>query len=272
MINGAENWRKFAPNSPDLLKMLAEWPGREFAYAHEIQAVDCLKCPERPMASVIAHLRNPDVIDPASWRALSGAADVELIVLRQQLSPIPFEILTALADIAILVGADCSPGTARNIGAIFSSAPVLVFLSDFLAPDYHIASAFADCLQSGAKAARGRIILKKNEYDRRGFDSGPLSRPRMLDMDECVAARRAEFMSVGGFDEALPDGFLGVDLGIRIAQAYPGPHNQYYCGAAVAHFSSFCDFIKTAPADSQLFDAKYRFCGESAAGNIAIRI
>lgn len=257
IVAPTQNWGVFAPDSPELVERLGAWHTRRGRYADKLTGLDRLPASDFPFASVIVDLQNPEYIQPSAWYAFAGQDKIQLIVLRRDTGPIPFQIMAGLADTALRIAPECTTGTAKNLGSLFADAPILIFLADYLAPAPDIASAFMECLAQGAMAARGKIVLRDPGQDQWQYNLGDVSFPHPIDKDENLAITKEAFMKAGGFDEALPRHFLGADLGLRLEAINHGGLSQYYCGNAKATFPNFYHFLYGDPPDAQLFTAKY---------------
>lgn len=229
------------PNSPELVRRLrnVDWLGREFSYAQYIRSIKMAEAPEPPAMSLILCLDRLEKKVVAALHMLLDANpdSLEIIIVNPQCSSPWLAVLPRIAHVWIDVDDNCPEYTSRNMGALFANAPMLLFLSDAVAPVPALPQAYINCLsREGVIAARGRVLKERQSYTAlfRRFDLGDCSFPWALDLDENMAILAQQFFSIGGFDETLQPGFGALDLSAKIYQRFPEYQAQQYCPEAAA--------------------------------------
>lgn len=257
----------FRPDSEELRLRLrgADWLGREFSYAEHIRAVSTAPGPSNPALALVLCLEHPDKGAAVGLRMLMDAnpENVRIIIVTPPSPSPPAALFTSMAHVRIDVDAACSAYMARNIGALFADASVLLFLSDVLRPVPRMPRAYLTCLaHEGVVAARGRITggsdIRGSVFRRYNRTSVP--HDWAMDLDENMAMDARTFFSLGGFDETLPPGFGAVDLSARIFARLPDPAAQQYCPEAEASLPSHGETVRdslNSQASWNQINAKY---------------
>lgn len=126
---------------------------------------------------------------------------------------------------------------ARNIGALFSCAPILLFIDEDSIPD---GSCLKEHLQAferfGPLAVRGKILplLSRDfsEEDRKKAIPMAYSSPHPIDIEENVSCQSEAFYRAGGWDDRVAIGG-GLELSLRLLRIHPNMCKQMYCSEAI---------------------------------------
>lgn len=218
----------------------AGWHGREFAWTKALQGLE--KQTPRKANAALALVGNaaskPDI---AAWRRFwENNASLQWIwICRGNRESDVWTSMGRKPDVVLRLAEDCGVCQARNMGAVFASAPVIIFVEEDCAPDSSLAEAYLRVLRHGeVLAARGRIrsgrsgtLWRKDRLAQ--WDLGRMSHPWSVDTSRNLAVNARAFLDLGGFDESLPQEAAVVDFSMRLFAARPEFAAQLYCPDAV---------------------------------------
>jgi len=151
-----------------------------------------------------------------------------------------FSEIMPYVDTLISLNHNTGAYLSRNVGALFSRAPILLFLDDDALPEEDF---ILQCLRAfelhDIISLRGAVLpntlnplnfLAPHYF----FGNEPLVMPSNL---EGVTAYKADvFFKIGGWDDDIVFGHGGIELSYRITQAYPDLRKQiYYPGMVIYH-------------------------------------
>jgi len=135
---------------------------------------------------------------------------------------------------------------ARNVGALFAEAPLLLFLDDDAIPaDNLVASHIQQYSMFDVIAVRGIVApASKDKPDNTAdhYNLGFKPFPIYADIEGNTSYKSDPFFRVGGWDDEIIFGGGGVDLSIRLMQVEPDQRKQMYSPSPLI----FHDYFKSA--------------------------
>jgi glycosyltransferase involved in cell wall biosynthesis len=164
-------------------------------------------------------------------------------------------LLPGFAAVSPLFPAGASGG--RNLGALLSTAPRLIFIDDDGVMAAGCCAALVSCLdETGAVAARGRVRPLTAGRSAPHYDLGERRLPSLITCEGVSIWRRSEFELAGGFDPILY-GHEGLELCARLWR-FHGPSAFVYEPTAVLLHDYTTD-RRTAKAKRQRQDQYRRY-------------
>jgi glycosyltransferase involved in cell wall biosynthesis len=247
-MNGKEDSGLSLDSRPDipaeLGKCLIErrWPGRSFAYSGLVRDIQAHPCRQDAKASLIVVADNPDKKCIAALSRLLNdtACPVHLIVLDNASSSPLLQPLSEMGQTYIRLTRRVNSAVARNVGALFAQAPLLVFLADDICPAPNLAAVYANCAaEREALVIRGRLSGTQEVEGAAmfRFDRSPLDHAWCADLPDNMAVDAAVFFQLGGFDETFACG-ESLDFSIKLYARNQDMPRQWYCAAASCHAAS----------------------------------
>ncbi|MCR8660519.1 glycosyltransferase [Paenibacillus endoradicis] len=158
--------------------------------------------------------------------------NVEIIFVNNGAYLDEFQILLPYINKYITLGENTGAYLARNIGAIFADAPILLFLEDDGIPDEQLLLAhYLTHQKYNVIAVQGPYLYKTdnplNEYQHHYY-YGEKVFPKCSDLEGNSSYCADAFFEVGGWDDDITFGGGGIELSIRLNQIYPQLYNQLY--------------------------------------------
>lgn len=143
-----------------------------------------------------------------------------------------FQPLLEYIDTYVVLNENTGAYLARNIGALFSDAPILFFLEDDGIPDKQLLRAHYLVHQKyDVIAVQGVYLFKTenqyNEYQHHYYYGSDFF-PKYSELEGNSSYNAEAFFKVGGWDDDINFGGGGVDLSIRLSEVYPQLSKQLY--------------------------------------------
>ena len=224
------------------------WYGRQFAYGQCIENVVQQHAASAPALTVIMEVSNPArELIPAVHRLMTNVrCPVELVVVDNHCSAPHKTFLLDVAHTIVTLSCEVQRPQALNIGTLFASAPLLLFLSDRCCPAADIGEQYLACMQSESiVAGRGTLLGVEDPagsvLSRSSIPGGEHVTP--IDLIENMCVRAPVFYKANGFNEAAPLGSAALELSISLLAHYP-PQAQWYCSKAVVTPGSTFDLAE----------------------------
>jgi len=232
---------------PSLTNSLAEelkhkgWQQKHDIYKPVFESADRLNTIDAPAISiiVISWRLHPDNIK--NFEALSHQRDqnFELIFVNNGGGESEFDVLKPFIDTSIKLNKNTGAYLARNIGAVFAKAPLLLFLEDDGIPA-------AGFVREHIKAhTRYDVIAVRGVYSPRTdnplnaiaehYYLGPEPFPWYSSLEGNSSYPADIFFQVGGWNDAIAFGHGGRELSIRLSQIEPDLRKQLYCPGPVIY-------------------------------------
>jgi GT2 family glycosyltransferase len=226
---------QITPECQELYDNLVEknWADKYSLYQPLFESVRHRRQIRFPSISVIvvSWRLHPDTIK--NFEALFKQRDMnyELVFVDNGGLPGEFDCLKTNFDISIRLNQNTGACLARNVGAVFTKAPVLLFLDDDGIPSLEIVAAFLSVFAKyDVIAVRGAVLPKTNtplnsfaQHNHLGDRPFPI----YADIEGNNAYKSGFFFRVGGWDEDIWGG-EGIDLSLRLLGIEPDVRKQIY--------------------------------------------
>lgn len=200
-----------------------------------------------------------------SWRLHRDTLE-SFRILQQQRSEQNFELifidnggkedefleLKPFVDIYIRLNQNTGAYLARNIGAVFATAPILLFLEDDGIPDVDFVSSHLAIFDNyDVVSVRGVYLCKTdNPLNERQnvYYWGQKSFPAFVSLEGNASYLARSFFEVGGWDDQIRYGHGGLELALRLLEKDPDKRKHMYSPIPVIYH----DLVK----DEQQFFSK----------------
>lgn len=155
-----------------------------------------------------------------------------------------FDCLKPYIDTYIKLNKNTGAYLARNLGALFAKAPILLFLEDDGIPDIDLIESHIEAHNCfDIIAVRGVYLFKTNNpYNNRQthYYMSENIFPSYSNLEGNSSYNSKMFYKVGGWDDNIKFGGGGIDLAIRLLEVEPDMTKQIYSPAAVIYH----DYVK----------------------------
>jgi glycosyltransferase involved in cell wall biosynthesis/GT2 family glycosyltransferase/2-polyprenyl-3-methyl-5-hydroxy-6-metoxy-1,4-benzoquinol methylase len=189
---------------------------------------------------VISWRLHPDTIK--NFKILDGQRDqnFELILVNNGGGEKEFNTLLPYVNVQIKLNMNTGAYLARNIGASFSQAPVILFLEDDGVPEHDLVQSHIQAFQKYDVIAVRGVYLPKTKENRlnrlaKHYYLGNKPFPRHSDLEGNSSYDAKIFFQVGGWDDQIFFGGGGTDLSIRLLEVEPDMRKQIYYPVAVLY-------------------------------------
>jgi len=215
-----------------LLKI--NWQHKLPNYSSHFDYAKIINDKESPLISVII----------ISWRLHPETARTLQILRKQRTQPFElifidngsdlgtFDVLIPDIDTYVRLNNNSGAYLARNIGSIFSKAPILFFLDDDAIPADNIIESHLNCFNTyDVIAVRGVCMPKSNNplnQLAKHYYLGPKPFPIYADIEGNTSYLASTFFKAGGWDDEIRFGGGGVDLSRRLLDIEADMRKQIY--------------------------------------------
>lgn len=156
----------------------------------------------------------------------------EIIFVDNGAKPGEFNCLFPYIDTYVRLNSNSGAYLARNIGSVFSRAPILFFLDDDAIPADNIIESHLNCFKKyDVIAVRGVCRPKTNNSLNqlaKHYYLGPKPFPIYADIEGNTSYLASTFFKAGGWDDEIRFGGGGVDLSRRLVEIEPDMRKQIY--------------------------------------------
>jgi hypothetical protein len=250
---------------PELYRRLSQvnWQDRSIRYEQYFEDVVYLKFKSTPSLSTIivsananeCTNRNLQLLSDQSWEGL------EVIwVRRNGLASDDLERNKPYLDTVVTLSSTHNYYIARNIGAAFARAPILLFLGDYATVSSDIIKAHLKTYaRYVAIAVRGACLIKAADFlpaEENHYYLGNKPFPRFGDLEGNVSYNAALFFRAGGWDEEMVFPAGGIDLSQRLFEIEPDLRKQIYTPAPVVYCNDGRELTGGRPLVQQLEEAQ----------------
>ena len=210
------------------------WIYKEHTYSPYFEYVEyqCnIQCPSISVI-VISWRLHPDTIK--NFRILEHQRDnnFELIFVDNGADPGEFDELRPFIDTYVRLNTNTGAYLARNIGALFAKAPILLFLEDDGIPDPDLIESHLNTFcRYEVIGIRGIYIPKNDNYlnkKQTHYFHGIKPFPSYCNLEGNASYDSKVFFKVGGWDDEINFGGGGIDLSLRLLQVEPDYRKQIY--------------------------------------------
>ena len=222
------------------------WQYKKDLYADCFDSVDFPNTTESPGVSivVISWRLHPDNLKNFQILEKQRDQNFELIFVDNGGQDGEFETLKPYVDTYVRLNTNTGAYLARNIGAVFAKAPILLFLEDDGIPDQNLIRAHLDLYQKyDIIACRGLYIQKTNNSlnDQQGhYYVGDKEYPTFAHVEGNTSYLAETFFRIGGWDDDIRFGGGGLELYFRLLTIEPDKRKQIYSPAPIIYH----DYVK----------------------------
>jgi GT2 family glycosyltransferase len=194
----------------------------------------------RASAIVISHRTHDDTVGCLSVLKASGSGSCEVVFVSNGVPRADLLVVQQTVDVFVQLNCNTGAYVARNFGALFASAPILVFVEDDCIP-------YPDLLTAHIEAhERFDCISVRGVYEPKTdnplnalaahYDLGDAVFPQHVVAEGNASYKSDTFYAVGGWDDQINFGGAGTDLAFRLLKAEPDMRRQiYYPKARIRH-------------------------------------
>jgi glycosyltransferase involved in cell wall biosynthesis len=238
VINNIKN-----SNGPVFKDKLVEknWLYKSLLYEPVFESAETLRKVTNPSASVIviSWRLHPDTIRNFEVLQKQRNQNFELIFVDNGGKPGEFNSLKPYVDTFIKLNKNTGAYLARNIGALFASAPLLLFLEDDGIPADNFIQAHLNAHRKyDIIALRGIYVPKTaNQFTNyvRHYYLGPNAKSIYVNVEGNASYRADIFFKAGGWDDNINFGGGGPELAIRLLDIEPDKRKQIYTPDAIIY-------------------------------------
>lgn len=217
-------------------RLLAKgWAAKYDRYAPLVESVDRRPSATAPALSVVVVTwrYQPETLECLKRLEKERERSYELILVDNGCPEGTLEALYPYADIRVRLGSNTGACVARNIGAVYAQAPLLLFLDDDALPAEHLLAAHLYTHQRydviavrGACRPRGAGNWFNSKAQHYYLGDRPF--PRFADIEGNTSYRSEPFFACGGWDDDLFFGHEGAVLALRLWRRDPEWRRQIY--------------------------------------------
>jgi len=216
------------------------WENKYRLYRERFHSVTYRRRVTAPDISVvvISWRFNPDTIKNFQSLESQRGTNFELIFVNNGAGDSEFDRLMPFIDTYVRLNTNTGAYLARNVGAVFAQAPIIIFLDDDGIADKNFTRAYIRAFEKyDAVVVRGATWPKdKNAGPYRDCHYyGPKPFPYLSHQEGNSAYKSAEFYKVGGWDDKIIRGGGGIDLSRRLIEVEPDMRKQIYFPEAVLY-------------------------------------
>lgn len=217
------------------------WAHKTPRYADVLDRIEYLHEVPSPSVSIIViswrlhpdNLKNFEILDT------QRSQNYELIFVDNGATENEFAPLKPFIDTYIHLRTNTGAYLARNIGAVFAHAPILIFLEDDGIPEGNFVEAHLDMYRKyEVIAVRGVCRPKTDTIINRmapHYFLGDVPFPSPGNLEGNTSFTAGPFFAVGGWDDDIVFGGGGNDLAIRLLGVEPDPRKQIYAPGPVIY-------------------------------------
>ncbi|WP_035244631.1 glycosyltransferase [Desulfonatronovibrio hydrogenovorans] len=210
------------------------WTNKHKSYSDYFDFIQETKTVTSPKISiiVISWKFHPDTIKNFQILEKQRNQNFELIFVDNGGKPGEFDELKPYIDTYVRLNTNTGAYLARNIGAIFSKAPILFFLDDDGIPAENIVKAHLDAHEKYDVIAVRGVCRPKTSNPlseiAKHYYLGQYPFPKYCNLEGNVSFLSKPFFKVQGWDDNIQFGHGGIDLSYRLLQTEPDMTKQIY--------------------------------------------
>lgn len=219
----------------------AGWTGRQEKYGAVFKEARFNNVVESPLASVII----------ISWRFVEDlkknllllteqrSVKYEVIFVNNGKEETEFASILPYVDTYVALNHNTGAYIARNIGSLFATAPILIFLEDDGVIGSNFVRAHLDAYDKYAViSVRGMCKpLTNNPLNKlaRHYDLGKKAYPAAANLEGNSSYNAEAFFQVGGWNDDIYFGHGGPELSYRLTKKFPDQRMQIYYPEPLIH-------------------------------------
>lgn len=210
------------------------WSSKEGLYRDVYKAVQYVHTVPQPAISiiVISWRYVPELLENFTAFGRLRHVNFELIFVNNGKEDSEFAGILPLVDVCITLNRNTGAYLARNIGAAFAKAPLLLFLEDdgialpgFIEAHLRLHQAFDIISARGVYRPRTQNSMNAQALH---YHMGRIPCPMYVNLEGNASYRADAFYRAGGWDDHLYFGHGGPELSYRLTQLYPDKTLQMY--------------------------------------------
>ena len=210
------------------------WQNKKNRYSSCFEFVDFCNTVESPAVSivVISWRLHPDNLRNFQILEKQRDQNYELIFVDNGGEPGEFEQLKPFVDTYVRLNTNTGAYLARNVGAVFARAPILIFLEDDGIPEHDFVEAHLRMHRKYNVIAVRGVYSPKTDTPLNKMAThyylGDLPYPYPSNLEGNCSYRSDIFYAVGGWDDDIVFGHGGRELAIRLLGKEPDQRKQIY--------------------------------------------
>jgi GT2 family glycosyltransferase len=218
-----------------------KWDFKRDIYAPVFESVTYLEKVSRPSIAIIVISWRfiPDLEKNLATLRNLEPGDFEVILVDNGSPPGDMQSVMNYINTCVRLNRNTGAYLARNLGALFASAPILLFLDDDAIPHENLLSAHIHAHRVyNVCAVQGAVLPKTNNPLNAipvCYYLGDKPFPVYSDIEGNSSYHADVFYRLGGWDDGIVFGGGGIDLAIRIANAGHRHTTQIYFPYAVIY-------------------------------------
>lgn len=230
-------WRPFNSRSDESFEYWLNqkgWQNKKGFYADSFEAVNFQKDVNKPAISivVISWRLHPDNLKNFQILEKQRDQNFELIFVDNGGKEGEFDCLKPFVDTYVRLNKNTGAYLARNVGAVFAKAPILLFLEDDGIPERNFVQAHLSIHSKYDVIAVRGVYSPKTDTPLNKLAThyymGSLPYPYPSNLEGNSSYRADTFYKVGGWDNEILFGYGGWDLAIRLLDKEPDQRKQIY--------------------------------------------
>jgi NADH/NAD ratio-sensing transcriptional regulator Rex len=216
-----------------------DWCSKKHIYSSVINDINIISNILEPSVSVIviSWRFHPDTLKSVQILQKQRDQNFELIFVNNGANKKDFEPLFQYIDTYIELNNNTGAYLARNIGAVFSQAPILIFLEDDGIPDIEFIKMHKIAHELHNPISVRGVCLPKTENELNKYAIhyflGESVFSHFVDLEGNSSYSAKEFFEVGGWDDEIIFGGGGPELAIRLYEKYDDIKKQIYWPYAI---------------------------------------
>jgi len=218
------------------------WSSKAPLYRPVFQSVERCRTVHNARASaiVISHRSHLDTAACLAALKATDADQFELIFVSNGAPEVDASSIQQHVDIYVRLNINTGAYLARNVGALFASAPILVFVEDDCIPYPDLLSAHVEAYEKFDCISVRGVYEPKTDNPLNmlaaHYDLGNRTFPQYVVAEGNASYRSHAFYAVGGWDDQIRFGGGGTDLALRLLKIVPDMRRQiYYPRARIRH-------------------------------------
>lgn len=207
-------------------------------------------------------LHENTLLNLKSLSAQRKKSEFEVIFVNNGCDDEEFKDLLPYIDCYIRLNANTGAYLARNIGAIFSSASIVLFLEDDGIPNsYLIESHIMVHTIFDVLSVRGVYLPERDGYIPKNYKhyyQGIHFSPSPAVLEGNASFQSKEFFMVGGWDDNIKYGHGGLELSMKLSSIEPNKTKQIYSPISIIYHDPITDPLKQEEKEKKQNKSKKR--------------
>jgi hypothetical protein len=218
------------------------WNDKSSLYHCAVKSVTILRQNPDAQASaiIISHRNHTDTDRCLEILKNNMPESAQLIFVNNGFQPANWHLTTKYNDLTVQLHSNTGAYLARNIGALFATAPILLFVEDDCVPYRNLISAHVEAHKLFKCISVRGVYEPKTDNPLNAlaahYDLGNKVFPQHVVSEGNASYESEIFYQVGGWDDEIRFGGGGTDLAHRLLKLEPDMRRQmYYPRARIRH-------------------------------------